>query len=587
VPGSGDSVGRRGCGDCGAGPLPRTARWCPNCGNELGSLSSARLGVTVSGRSRLLLPVALIVLIVAAAAAVLGSSPWPDDATRGDTADRGTDPAAAGVELAAPGSGEPGGPEELASPGTQPGRAAEQPAGSPDTAPAPTCDADGCAHWRSTVLDHQPILVSDGRLVQVRFEEIVAVDDATGRWLWRHSHDDMRMWDPTQVVTAFHVDDRTVALAYGTRVRIHAAATGTVLGEVDVGPTRVNDLRRHDGQLLASGRQRVQGATGLRVIGLNDRAEIRFSAEVDALLREERQVTSTTAPLLAVIDGRLARLDATDGRVRWQRELAGRRVDGTTLLDPDTGEVAVISTRDGSELLTRTRPGAVAAGVRDGVLVITMEDRVELHDRDGTALGAVAVTEPGRTVVAATGRRIVVAELPAGGASQRTALTLRTGRRAGGATALPTVTSAATAPLPPDHRPDTVEVMRRSDGLVLSGPDPRDAWLVDPTTVTATPLDLPEAPTREVVHRDGISLIRDGTRLHIMGAAGRFTVERATQIATTDPLIVHGVHGTLRLNRDLVDAGPDVRQAPVGPAGEVQASPRRPPLQRHGLGLAR
>ena len=613
--GPGGGVGRTSCGGCGTGPLPRGARWCPACGCSLRANTGAGPGdpaaptgpasvgpAVVIARQvrrrfrppRLLLPL----LLVAAVTTALFTA---DVGFDGDTtAATGQDPADAPVDLpeagnAAPGAdGVPGtgagGTDPArrggqASPGTEPGSAAERPTPTDDR--APSCDTDGCARWRSTVLDHQPILVADGRLVQVRFEEIVAVDEATGRWLWRHSHDDMRIWDPTQVVTAFHLDDRTLALAYGTRVRIHAATTGRVLGEVDLGPTRVTDLRRHDGQLIASGRLRVAGETGLHVAGLNDRGDVRFDTEVAGLLREQRPATSTTAPLLAVADDHLLRLDATDGRTRWRRELGGRQVDGTTLLDPGTGEVVVVSARDGSELLRRTRPGAVAAGVRDGVLAITMPDRVELYDRDGTALGAVAVTEPARAVVAAAGRRIVVAELPEGGASQRTALTVRTGRRAGGSTALPTITAAATVPLPPDRRPDTVEVMRRSDGLVLAGPDPRDAWLVDPATATARPLELPFAPTREVVHRDGISLVRDGTRLHVVGSAGRFTVERATQIATVDPLVVHGVHGTLRLHRDLLDGTTRGRQAPVGPAGELRAAPRQPPLQRHGLGLAR
>ena len=644
-------MGRSSCHSCGGGPLPRGARWCPRCGVSLragpgahaaeaqggaaGIGMTARTTVTAVGRTRgvagpppvsadgpqarpgrtpgtgarlarslrqpgLLLPALAVVAI--AAVLIIGDL----ELAGGSSPDLGRDPAGAAVDLpeagtAAPGGGPPGPsaggtpgvPGGQASPGTQPGEAAEQPPDDTTDQPrdqdgrAPTCDTSGCARWRSTVLDHQPILIAGGRLVQVRFEELVAVDEATGRWLWRKNHEDMRMWDPAQVVTAFHLDDRTLALAYGTRVRIHAASTGRVLGEVDLSPTRVTDLRRHDGQLVATGRLRATGETGVHLVGLTDGGDIRFDTEVARLVREDRPATSTTAPLLAVADDHLRRLDATDGRTRWQHELGGRQVDGTTLLDPDTGEVVVLSARDGTELLARTRPGAVAAGVRDGVLAITMPDRIELYDRDGTALGAVAVSEPARAVVAAAGRRIVVAELPEGGESQRTALTLRTGRRAGGSTALPTITAAASAPLPPDRRPDPVEVMRRSDGIVLAGPDPRDAWLVDPVSTTATPLDLPTAPTREVVHRGGISLVRDGTQLHVIGAAGRFTVEHATQIATVEPLILHGVHGTLRLHRDLLDGGPEGRQAPVGPAGELRAAPRQPPQQRHGLGLAR
>ena len=585
-------MGRRtGCHSCGLAGLPRRARWCPGCGSRLGPEHQAafpRRRLTRTLVRTLGVTAAAVTVVAVGTQLTEGGAPPPADPAqaRVDLSDgrSATTPGGDATEEM-PGQRAEGPPGARSSPGTHPGALADPPLDGEDR--WPTCDTEGCAAWRSTVLDHQPMAIADGRLVQIRFEEIIAVEESTGRWLWRHSHDDMRVWDPAEVVTAFHLDDRTFALAYGTRLRIHAATTGRVLGEVDVHPTRVNDLRRHDGQLIASGRQRGPGQTGFRVIGLSDDGDVRFDAEVEQLVREDRPATSTTAPLLAVIDGALLRLDATDGHVRWTRPLDDRQLDGTTLLDRATGEVSVLSTRDGSTTLTRTRPGAIAAGVRDGVLTVTLEDRVELYDRDGTALGAVPVTEPARTLVATAGRRIVVAELPEEGGADDAVPALRTGRRAGGSTALPTVLPSSTAPLPPDRSPATVTVMRRPDGLVLAGPDPRDAWLADPVSTTAARLELPTARTREVVHRDGVSLVRDGTRLHVVGADGRFTVERATQIAAVDPLVVHGIHGTLRLERGLVDGTVGGRQAPVGLVGEVQAAPRRPPLQRHGLGLAR
>ncbi len=545
-------------------------------------------------RGRTPAPALLLALAAVAVTLVVGGE-WFQGAGGGQA----QDPADARVDLSDPGNElaldrgvegdgavqQPNGPPGArSSPGTHPGALAEAPVDADDR--SPTCDQEGCAAWRSTVLDHQPMAIADGRLVQIRFEEIIAVEEATGRWLWRHSHDDMRVWDPAEVVTAFHLDDRTLTLAYGTRVRIHAASTGRVLGEVDVAPTHVNDLRRHDGQLIATGRQRGRGERGFRVVGFSDQGEVRFDTDVEQPVREDRPATSTTAPLLAVADDQLVRLDATDGHVRWQEDLDGRQVDGTTLLDPDTGAVSVLSARDGSELFARTRPGAVAAGVRDGVLAITLADRVELFDRDGTALGAVAVAEPARTVIAAAGRRVVVAELPEGGGSDRSTLTVRSGRRAGGSTALPTILPLTTAPLPPGRFASGVDAMRRADGLVLSGPDPRDAWLVDPATASTAPLDLPTAPTPEVVHRDGISLVRDGTRLHVIGAAGDYTVERATQIAAVDPLVLHGVNGTLRLHRGELDGAADQEVTASQLSGRLQA-PRRPPLQVSGSALAR
>jgi len=446
------------------------------------------------------------------------------------------------------------------SPGTEPGAVAVVPSGSSFPPPGPSCDTEGCALWRSTVLDHRPLLVNDHTAVQLGLSLLIGVDLDTGQWLWARGHSDPRGVSPAAALTASHLDDRVLVIAYGHRLRVHAADTGTVLGEVDLGPTRITDIRRHDGQLVVSGP--VPDRDSTRLVGLDDTGQVRFELEVARPIRHAAPARTDTAPLLAVADGDLVRVDASDGSVRWRRAIGARQVDGTTLFEPATGQVTVVGTRDGQDLLTLERPGAVAAGVRGGVLVITHPDRVELHDRGGGAMGEVTVAAPERTVVDTTGRYVTVATLPAAGTAEPRP-TIRTGRRARGGVVLPTVTTSTSVPLPPDAEPAPVLAMNRPDGLFLAGPETGWAWVMDRRYGTVTDLDLPLLPSTEVVHGEGLTLLRDGRQVTVLGAGGSFRVRGVPQVASLDPLLLHGGDGTLRLDRTVVER-PDEGRADRG-----------------------
>jgi hypothetical protein len=501
----------------------------------VGALALAAAGVLLTGTDRPGSPTGVTEQVGAVTGSPSGTDPDPGTGT---------------VELTAP-----AGDASTAgswSPGTEPGAAAVVRAGSSFPPSAPSCDTEGCALWRSTVLDQRPLLVNDRVAIQLGLELLIAVDLDTGQWLWSRGHNDPRGVSPAAAMTASYLDDRTLVIAYGHRLRLHAADTGSVLGEVDLAPTQITDIRRHDGQLVVSGDTRDREAPGTRMVGLDDTGQVRFDVEVARPIRHAAPALTTTAPLLAVTGGDLVRLDATDGSERWRRPVDGRQLDGTTLLETTTGEVTVVGTRDGRDLLTLQRPGAVAAGVRGGVLIVTYPDRVELHDRDGVAMGEITVTAPERTVVATTGRLVIVATLPAPGASAPQP-TIRIGRRASGGLALPTVTALASVPLPPDVDPAPVLAMSRPDGLLLAGPEPGWAWVMDRVGGTVTELDLPLLPSTEVHHGAGITLLRDGRQVTVLGAGGSFRAREVPQVASLDPLLLHGGAGTLRLDRTLVD----------------------------------
>ncbi len=581
----------RTCPSCGRTWSDRQAVWCAGCGSTLRSPRPAlrptgehagqagqqagQTGVgssepTGSAAHRRRRPLVLTLTAVAASAAALllwavftdGTlSSWPPAGpdTEGSAGAEAGEPPAAGtgtVELSAPAPrSETTGPW---SPGTEPGAAAVVPNGTAFPPDEPTCDAEGCALWRSTVLDQRPLLVNERLGVHLGLELLVAVDIDTGLWRWSRGHNDPRGVSPPAALTASHLDDRTLAIAYGDRVRIHGAETGRVLSELDLAPTQVTDIRRHDGQLVLTGRVRDGDEPRMRMIGLDDTGRIRYDLEVARPIRQQRSTGNGTAPLLAIDDDHLVRYDATSGTERWREALDGRQVDGTTLVDRETGEVTMLGVSDGRELLRLARPGAVAAGVRGGVLIVTFPERIELHDRGGTAIGEVAVV-PARTVVDTTSRQVIVATLPTVGASDPQPQ-VRIGRRTGGSGglfSLPTISDTPTVPLPPGEEPVRVGAMRRADGVLIGGPEADWAWVVDTRDATADRLEFPLLPRSEIGHGQGLTIIRNGQQLTIMGAAGSFNVRGVTQIASLDPLVVHGGKGTLRLDRSLVDGRPE------------------------------
>ncbi|MEX2550066.1 MAG: hypothetical protein WD638_07555 [Nitriliruptoraceae bacterium] len=533
------------CPNCSAPAPGRGDRWCARCGASLQESEAPQPNRDRRGWPLL----GIVVLTLAVLAAVLIQGRGQEDGPRR----AGDEPTAT-----TPGEGavllerEPGGDDRAGSPDAEPGSAAVAPDGE-DPHGAPTCNRDGCARWRSTILDHRPLVVNEDLAIHLGLELLIALDVATGEWEWSRGHDDPRGVSPAAAFTALHLDDEVLAIAYGRHIRVHDASTGRLLGEVATDEPQISSLRRHDGRLVASGHMAGTDHGNQLLLGLSDRGQVRFRLWVDRVVREPDQALAGNQPLLVVRDDRLEYINTVDGSVAWYRPLDGEQVDGTVVLDRETGIFAVLEFHDGRARIARTAPGAIAAGVRQGLVVVTYQDRIELFERDGRRLGEVAVDDPARTVLATTSRNVVVATLPSRRSSERP--DVRIGRRTGGVMPLPTIDRGAHVPLPPDQRSAEVMAMPRSDGVLLAGPDPRDAWLVPTDGSEIRPLSLGIGPDDEVAHRDGLSFVRDDGRIRVIGPDGSVTAEQVRQVASTDPLLVHGGEGALLLDRSLLDRG--------------------------------
>ncbi|MFU8841047.1 MAG: PQQ-binding-like beta-propeller repeat protein [Nitriliruptoraceae bacterium] len=407
----------------------------------------------------------------------------------------------------------------------------------------PTCDVAGCALWRGTLLGDgalgRHLALGTRQAVAVRDRLLVAVDLDTGQPRWRVPRP-----LPERQVHALHLDERIIAVANGTTVTTLHPWTGEVRGTSAPLPAVVNRFARYDGQLIAFG----TGPEGMLIAGLDERAQVRFvrTVRLDASLS-----SAPNDPLLVAEDGVLRRLDATTGTDHWSVPLDRVTKDGFTLLDRAEGRIEVLDPRSGDALLTRSVPGAVAAGVRSGVLVVVTPDRLTLVGRDGTTIGEVAGLDPTVSVVTAAGPRVTVVHVPSGGALPRVEV-----RQAPGAV------SGLPGPADVFDIPGTdvfegefgrigreLGATRRRDGLLVA--TDRDAWVVPPGRDVAVPVDVPLG--ERVRHVDGLSirLLADG--LELGGAGGRIGVRGAFEVLSSDPLLVRGPEGTLRLDRTLLD----------------------------------
>lgn len=571
-------MARGTCPSCGAAGMARSARWCTHCGAALtgaaataanpgssggsasggsgsggstgGSTDGSTSDASTAGRSDRLRPVmgagVALAVLLAAGVAVLG---WGDRSA--------DDPADAGAPSAGPeadGAAGAGDVELRPDPAlddlldderaVEPGSAAVVGPGDWSAADGslgrsrPTCDLEGCALWRGTLLGDGPVAVGARVAVAARDGLLVAVDVDTGHLRWRVPRP-LR----DREVHALHVDERLVAVASGTTVTTLDPRTGDVHGTSTPLPFVVRGFLRFDGQLVALGR----GHGETIIAGLDERAQVRFvrAGWVEGLS------TAPTTPLLVEHDGAILRLDATMGVDRWSVPLEGRVRDSVTLLDRSDGRIEVLDPRSGDPLLVVFVPGALAAGVRSGVLVVVTPDRLLLVGRDGTSLGEVAGVDPTRSVVTAAGPRVTVVEVPSSGGAPR----VEVRHVPGAASGLPGPSRAFDVPGTDAFGEGMASIgqelgaSRRRDGLLVASS--RNAWVVPSGAEVARPVSVPVGEGVQHVGGLSVQLLADG--LDLTGAGGRFGVRGARELLSLDPLLVRGPEGTLRLNRSLLD----------------------------------
>jgi hypothetical protein len=501
-------------------------------------------GGTVDGtRSRLgtraVVGIALAGMSVVAtvAASVLGS---PDDAalTAPDTA----------VDL--PTSSELAGRTERDAPGTRLG-----------------CEPVGCERWRSGAVAYRPVVVSDELAVHLGRSEVVGYDVEDGRELWRRPSPEDREVDPRSSA----LSDHGLAVVWGHApvpalveqpgvVSLYDAVDGTHRIDIDAGLEHMYELEWVHDRLVAVGLPTEAPHGDPVVVGISPNGEIVWRHEV----RQPPLLLPEDAAVLLPREG-VTLIDVADGQTRWQ--LPGRLASASEpgreliLLDPQTG-VRVVDPATGRTLRTIAVGQAVQAEQLGPWIAVATPEEVRVHDRDsgeerfrrtlGTGTTPDGVDRPTRRMPFAgveMGERVIVAWTSDLASSEIELATYSLGGRR---------EQTMRVELPEPHLLGLQ--LHRGDAqseivhVVAHGPTGG--------SVTSVNLDTQEIVEHEgrrpLSTRDGLLVASGDPGLHVMGPGGEITVRHADQLASTDPLIVHGVGGILRLDRDMItsDGGP-------------------------------
>lgn len=491
---------------------------------------------TVDGtRSRLLtglgIAVAGMALAAVAAVSVLGS---PDDAA----------PMAADTEVELPT------PSEVA--GRTEGDVSRTRLG---------CDPVGCERWRSGAVAYRPVVVSDELAVHLGRSELVGYDVEDGRQLWRQPSPEDREVDPRSSA----LSGQGLAVVWGEPpapgsvgqpavVSVHDPVDGTHRIDIDAGLEQVYELEWVDDRLVAVGLPTDAPHGDPVVVGISPTWEIVWRHEVQQ------------PPLLLPEDGAVllpgegvTLIDVADGQTRWH--VRGRLVSASgaggelIVVDPASG-VRVVDPATGSTLQTIAVEHAVHAEQLGPWIAVATPEEVRVHDRDsgeelfrrtlGTGTTPDGADPPALRMPfagVAVGERVIVAWTSDLASSEIELVTYGFGGH---------LEQTMTVEVPEPHLLG-LELHRGDEQseivhVVAHGPTGGSVTSVN----LATKEIVVHEGRRPLSTQDGLVVTSGEPGLHVMGPGGEITVRHADQLASTDPLIVHGVGGILRLDRDII-----------------------------------
>lgn len=543
------------CGACGA-QWPEGARWCGACGEVLDDdpprPAGGPSGTVVPERRwwhgawRWALGVGVVAAVVAAVVVAGpvggGGAPPVDDE---------------GVAL----------PDEadLADPGGGDGNGG-------DTGSNMACAPPGCEVWRFDDPVGPGVVASDELVVhsvgdRVSGEEMVARDAADGRELWRRPAPGRVSQNPQVTALSGH----GLALVTGAR-----SEPGNETAPEDA-PPRVR-LSVHD-PLDGSHRFDVQLdaeiVVGVDWIGQHlvvqtatpERQEgnvAAFSPGGELLWEHEAAGHLELLPdgqtLLERGEQRVRRIGVEDGEVAWEvaGSVAGRPdpEDGLLVFDGRAGHVRVVDVVDGTTRTTVVSEGADTAADLGPWVLVLHEGELRVHDRSsGQVLftqerGAGGLDAGPMRMASATrvGDRVVVAW--EGYGTRDDGLELEVRGRDGDLERTLVVPEPDGAGEVPARGPVGLHHLTPDRAVVLvSAPGSTD-------TVVAVDIPSGEVLRRwsgmPVVHRGDLLALRREDGLSLLGPRGEVRVEHVGQVASTDPLVVYGVGGLMRLDRSLV-----------------------------------
>lgn len=369
---------------------------------------------------------------------------------------------------------------------------------------------DGAITWRTELADGSPMqLYADDAVVVASYQatgewgaRLAAFETATGDPIFDRTYDGWSTVDQVQHIADMLVVDLTV---------VDDGLTG---GRAVVDLAGVVTARRDEVGLLIRWRNVLLEATSGEVSGITDRGDRITTWSTEG---EWTDIDLTGGRVLVrAPSGDIAVHDIASGSLLWSTppdDIVQAQFIGTWVgLTSDDGGMRILDPDDGT---TRFRRSGVAPTARVAHLALERYTVVAWPVADGIELG----------VYDEDGVEVVTRDIPDADAA-----------------------SAWVTLAPVAGEPDMVQVVadngRRSTWIALpSGEVPRAAVDEDPR-----PWDRDFG--------DGLLWRSRADELVMEGPAGSLTVEGATEVASVEPLVVHGPDGLARLEPGPVFGGP-------------------------------
>jgi hypothetical protein len=415
--------------------------------------------------------------------------------------------------------------------------------------PSLRCVPDGCEIWRREDVRYGRVVVNGDLAVHVGQTEVTAVDTADGSIRWtavRARRDGIRR--PELTAAALHLDDDILTVPTGRDIVAYDPVDGTVRWSREVEAVVAEVARWGDLLLIGSSVTGSSFTDALHVDAVDLDGEQVWGRELEGMLDGLGGLAADDDLLFRTAE-HLVALDPATGAERWQRPVDAVEVArggfGLVTLDPATGRVDAVDPATGDTLAAATVTGAERLQPLGPWIGVDTGEELHVLDASATTLMVVPGTWTG-----SSGARLRDDVYVAWMDDDRSEVELVRHTVGGDPVerlVVPTPSGAAT--------PCCADLaVTEAGSLLLTIGGGRLMLGVEPGSVRVTTSFITAvAPGRAISPFGDLTVVMYETgRLEVVGPTGIIAAFGTGRAVSRDPLLVHGVHGLLRLDEALV-----------------------------------
>lgn len=432
------------------------------------------------------------------------------------------------------------------------------------------CEPDGCLVWWTEHIDHRPTAVAGDVLVHEGRDGVVGIDVRTGELLWRRDLPENR-----PVVTPPYAPHLMVAdaggwvTARGSHLWFRTLSSGEIEGEAHLEDLRITRLERYGSGVLVAGypSDPPYGPHDERLVLVRNDGEVVWQHE-DTRVLDVR--TDTPVGVLVDDEHEVAFLDPSGGTDRWRQEagdahhfFAGANLVRVTT-GPETAALERLQPFDGTLLQRREFDGELqfAFPIGASLLHAVVDDEAHLIDADSLRTREVRPARsfhPGEAPIATRTRDGIAVLWPdaessdpellvygyGAGEPLRIALDRHPGVPQAGWNEIHDLGDGVVRVVLAGAQVIDVDLDAAEAVRVLS---PAEGWYTEQGLLAA----LRGADGDSLEFHGALVLVRADDEPRLVGERGEIHLTGASRVVSSDPLIVHGGAGAMRLDRDLL-----------------------------------